>query len=149
MKLLNNIKISVFVKEGEDEEKIAEKLRSFIPLDLEEEKVSLERKRATGFNDKKIVVLEIILQKEKHANAFLKHLEKILGSEQKELLMKQAESRLDEDFNFFIRFDKQKLLGNNEYHITDSGKCFHIKMNIACFPRKREKAMGIIQNIFK
>jgi len=72
-----------------------------------------------------------------------------LVNEQRELILRQAETRLDREFNFFIRFDKEKLVNENKYWITDSGNCFHIKMNIACFPRKREQALKIIQNIFK
>lgn len=149
MKLLNTVTLSVFIHEGEDEELITEKIKSFIPLDFEKEKITIKRKNALGFADKKIVILEIDLEKERHTNAFLKKLNKILSNDQKQLLVNQAESRLDEDFNFFIRFDKQKLISENNYWVTESGKCFHVKMNIACFPRKREKTLEIIQNIFK
>ena len=149
MKLLNSILLSVFVREGENENAIVEKLKSFIPVDFDAEKIFIKRQTAEGFEDKKIVVLEIELEREKHTNIFLKTLNSGLDAEQKELLIRQAGSRLDEDFNFFIRFDKEKLLNENKYWVTDSGSCFHIKMNIACFPRKMDIALGIIQNIFK
>jgi len=149
MKLLNNALLSVFVKAGEDENKITEKLKSFVPLDFEEEKLAVKRQTAEGFEDKKMVILEIELEREKHTNAFLKELDSKLESGQKELLIRQAESRLDGEFNFFMRLDKDRLLDENKYWVTDSGNCFHIKMNIACFPRKRDVALGIIQNIFK
>lgn len=149
MKLVNNVVISVFIKESENEDVLREKLKSFVPLSFEDEKITLTRKIAEGFEDKKIIILEIVLNKEKHTNAFIKKLNKILVNEQKELILRQAETRLDREFNFFIRFDKEKLVNENKYWITDSGNCFHIKMNIACFPRKREQALKIIQNIFK
>lgn len=149
MKVLNNAKISVFVKENENEELAGEALKNFVPLDLEKEKIAINKKTATGFEDKKIAILEIFLQKERHTNAFLKRLSEILDDEQKEILLRQAESRLDENLNFFIRFDKKELAEKGEFSLTDSGNCFHIKMSIACFPKKREKALEIIQNIFK
>jgi len=149
MKLLNNVLLSVFVKESEDENKIKEKLKSFIHVNFEKEKLVIKRQTAEGFEDKKIIILEIELEKEKHTNIFLKTLNSRLDKEQKELLIRQAESRLDEEFNFFIRFDKEKLLNEGKYWVTDSGSCFHVKMNIACFPRKKEVALRIIQNIFK
>jgi len=147
MKLLNSVLLSVFVREGENE--IIEKLKSFIPLDFEKEKISIKRQTAEGFDDKRIIILEIEIEKEKHTNVFLKELDSRLENKQRELLSRQAESRLDEEFNFFIRFDKEKLLNEGKLWITDSGSCFHVKMNIACFPRKRDIALGIIQNIFK
>jgi len=149
MKLLNNIKLSVFIKEDEDEERLTQVLKSLVPFDLEEEKIGVKKINATGFGEKKIIIAEINLEKERHNKEFLRRLNELLSEEQKELLKRQAESRLDESFNFFIRFDKEKLLNHEHLKITDCGHCFHIKMNIACFPRKREKAMEIIQNIFK
>ena len=149
MKLLNTVLLSVFVKDGEDEAKIIEKLKSFVPLDFEAEKLAVRRTVADGFNETRIIILEIELEKEKHTNAFLKRLSEMLGSQQRELVLRQAESRLDEEFNFFLRFDKDKLLNENKYWLTDSGSCFHVRMNVVCYPRKREEALKTIQKIFK
>lgn len=144
MKLLNNVKLTVFIKEGEDKEDIIKKLRSFFPFDLEEEKIKINENLCLGFEEKKICIVEVLLEKDRHINTFLKKLDELLTDSQKQTLLEQAESRLDEELNFFIRFDKDHL-----YRITEKGNCFHIKMNIACFPRNREKALNIIQNLFK
>jgi len=149
MKILNSVLLSVFVKGGEDESKIAEKLKTFIPVDFEKEKIAIKKTTAQGFNESKIIILELEIKKEKHTNIFVKKIQEILSADQKELLARQADSRLDEEFYFFIRFDKDKLLNEYKYWVTDEGNCFHVKMNIACFPRKREEAIKIIQNIFK
>jgi len=149
MKLAHFIEIRVFSYEGEDENKIIEKLKSFIPFDLENEKVELNKKTAIGFNDKKIMIFWIRLEKEKHTTKFIENLSSKLSDEQKELLIRQSESRLDNDFNFFIRFDKKKILEEDKLWITDSGNCYHLKINLACFPRKKEKALELIRNIFK
>ena len=148
MKILNTVKLNVFCKEEENKEKLKEKLISLVPFNMEDEKVKLMEDTAIGFNEKKIKIYEITLEKTRHTNAFLKHLQELLNQKQKELLLRQAESRLDEEYNFFIRLDKEKFL-NNEIFITDSGNCFHIKMNIACFPRKRDLALDIVKNVFK
>ncbi len=148
MKLANNVRISVFSKEDENEQAIEEKLKQMVPLELEKEKITLTKQTAMGFNEKKIRILEIALNKDRHINTFLESITKNLGEKQKELLLRQKESRLDEELNFFIRLDKEKML-NNEYWITDSGSCYHIKINIAAFPRKREKAFEIIEQIFQ
>ncbi|MBI2133296.1 hypothetical protein HYU11_01290 [Candidatus Woesearchaeota archaeon] len=147
MKIANSIKISVFAKEDENEAAIEEKLRELTSLDLEKEKINVKKQTATGFNEKKIRIMEIVLEKDRHIKAFIGFLKENLGEKQKEILLRQKESRLDNNLNFFIRLDKEKLL-NNEFWITDSGNCFHIKANIAAFPKKKEKAVEIIKSIF-
>jgi RNA binding exosome subunit len=145
MKQVHNVTIKVFEKEKINEVKLG--LEKLAALNLEEEKLKIYEKKAEGFEDT-IYILELKLEKAKHVSSFLKKLTSQLKDEQKELLKRQAESRLDEELNFFIRIDKDKWL-NKELIITDSGDCFHIKMLIACFPKKKEKAIAIINEIFK
>lgn len=147
MKLANSIRISVFAKEDEDESRIEEGLKSVIPLDFEREKISVERKTSIGFNERKIRILGILLQKDRHINAFLEFLGGKLGERQKGLLLRQKESRLDSELYFFIRLDKEKLL-NGEFFITDSGSCYHIRISIAAFPKSRLDALGVVERIF-
>jgi len=148
MKIANSIKITFFVKEEEDEEKIKKSLLSLIPFNLEKEKVELKQSNAKGFNEKNIKIFEIFLQKEKQINIFLKNLNNNLSKEAKELILKQAESRTDNEGNFFLRFSKDKLLNENEFWLTDQGNCFHIKLNIAAFPKNKENTLIIINRIF-
>ncbi len=147
MKLVNSIKMSVFTKEEENEREIEEKLKQLIPLELEKEKIAVTKQTATGFNEKRIRIIEAMLTKDRHINAFLEKLKENLSEKQKELLIRQKESRLDDELNFFIRLDKEKLL-NNEHWVTDSGNCYHIRINIAAFPKRREDALKMIEKIF-
>jgi len=147
MKVANSIKIKVFIKEGEDEEKVKQKLLSLIPVSMEESQIS--KKAATGFNESKITIYEILLEKDRHIKEFLDNLLAKLDNEIKERILQQAESRLDEEGNFFLRFKKDKYMDEHELYLTDQGNCFHIKINIAAFPKKREIELEIIRNIFK
>ena len=79
---------------------------------------------------------------------FLKVLNEKLSKEQKDMLVMQVDSRLDDELHFFIRLDKEKLM-DDEYFITDSGNCFHVRMSIAAYPAKKEIGKKIVQNIFK
>ncbi|MBI2129220.1 hypothetical protein HYU07_03185 [Candidatus Woesearchaeota archaeon] len=148
MKLANSVKISVFAKEREDPEKILSKLISLIPFKIEEEKITLNKQNAAGFNERIIKIFEVTLIKDRHINGFLEFLNSKLTQDQKELLMQQADSRTDEDLNFFIRLDKEKLF-NDEFCITDSGNCYHIKISLAVFPKKKENSLAVIKEIFK
>lgn len=149
MKYAHSIKLNVFSKETDDYNGISNKIKSFFPFDLEKEKINLKKTVAFGFEDKKITILEMILTKERHIKGFIKNLSKNLDDEQKNRILIESESRLDENLDFFLRFAKDELIKNNKLVLTDSGDCFHLKMSIAAFPKKRSIALGIIKNIFE
>lgn len=149
MKLAHFVVLRVFSKETDNHVVVAQKLADLVPLDLEKEKINMQKTIATGFNDEKIRIFKIELKKDRHVNEFLRFLQEKLDKEQKEMLLRQAESRLDEDLNFFIRFDKDKWLDSDQLWITDTGNCFHIKISIAAYPAKREKGMEILNELFK
>lgn len=161
MRLANNIKVSVFVKTTNkfvesinqdlqktenDEAAVKKHLLSLFPFDLEEEKIALLRNKTVGFNQREIIILEVELHKERHTNAFLEFLKSKFNEQQKSVILSQ-ENRLDDDCNLFIRLDKAKLL-KNEFWIIDTGDCFHIRICIAAFPKKKEKAKEIVEKIF-
>ncbi len=146
--LAHNICITVFCKPKDNTELIAKKLLLLVPFDNKKEKIELKKTNATGFNEKKITILEIYLEKESHTNLFLKNLAKNLADEQKLLIKRQAESRLDDELNFFLRLDKSKLTNEDKLWLTDKGDCYHIRIKIAAFPHKREAALKTVEKIF-
>lgn len=150
MKSLNAVQLRVFCKpDEEDQDKIRQALTEFVPFNLEEEKIEIAKRRAMGFQDKPITVFTIELTKARHTNAFLKFLLKTLTDEQREMLLRQRQSRIDNDLCFFIRFDKESWLDKRELRITDSGNCFHVKLSLAVFPAKKELALALVEKIFK
>ena len=147
MKLAHNVKITVFCNPEEDKDVIKAGLFSLVPFNLEEEKIELNETNAKSFNERIIKIFEIGFGKEKHTTLFLKYLNDRLNEQQKELLIRQIKSRLDDHLHFFIRLDKENLL-NKKYVITDSGNCFHIKISIAAFPAKKDKGVLVVKEIF-
>jgi len=146
MKLVHKIKISVFIRPEEDEQLIKEHLLRLMPFDLEEQKITLKRCKATGFNERTIIIYELDLEKERHTNAFLESLREKLNDQQRAMLVAQ-ENRLDDELFFYLRLDKQKL-HQGEHWLTDSGDCYHICLSIAAFPSKRGVAQEIVRKIF-
>ncbi len=146
MKLAHYVEMRVFSKEGEDEGQIINKIKELFPFDFKEEKIKLDVRTAYGFENKKIHILTVSVNKEKQTRAVLENLMSNLSQEQKDLILRQLESRLDEKLHFYLRLDKEKLL-NNEYWIIDEGNCFHLTIAIAAYPHKREKAAEIINKI--
>ena len=149
MKLAHNIKVSVFCKPEEDEKAILNKLFFLFPFNLEENKVKVKKTSAIGFNERKIKIYEIVIDKERHCKEFMDNLKENLNQTQKDLLLRQLDSRLDEELHFFIRLDKTKLIQDNEFFVTDSGNCYHMKIKIAAFPAKRGIAKKMVGEFLK
>jgi len=150
MKIAHQIKVKVFSyeKNNEDEKLVLDKFLQLFPFNLKDEKIELKNTNALGLNENKITIFEVALTKEKHTNLFLNNLIKNLDEEQKKLILSQLESRLDNNLDFFLRFDKNEYLKNNKLKLIDSGNCFHIEISVAAFPKKREIASGIVKEIF-
>ena len=140
-KLANSMNIRVFCQPVEDETEIREGLRILVPLDLEKEKLQLHESTALGFNEKKIKIFELRLEKYRHIVQAWGNIAWKLGREQLDLLLNQLDSRLDEDMNFFFRIDKTRLLKSRKVVLTDEGNCYHFRINISAFPRRRENAI--------
>ena len=147
MKYFHSIRLKVFSTPEDDEEIIKKAFLGLIPFDLAKEKVECKTQTVSGFTERKIKIFEISLSKQRHTDAFFEFLMSKLNDGQKKLLFRQKESRLDDNINFFIRLDKEKLL-NSEYFITDYGNCFHIRLSIAAFPARKDAALKIINDIF-
>jgi RNA binding exosome subunit len=145
--LAHLIELRAFSTLEDDEKKVYGGLLSFLPFDIEKEKVTIKRTNAEGFNDRRIVIMEAILTKQRHITSFLKNISSRLTQDQKELLSRQKESRVDENLYFFIRFDKNKLIEENRLWVTDCGNCYHLKIALAPFPRKKELALDIVDEI--
>ena len=141
MKFAHNIKFRIFCKEEDEPEKIISKLQDIIDFNWKKEKIQLVVGR-------RMEIFYIYLEKTKHTNKVLKYIFSKFNDEQKELLKSQIESRLDKDLHFYLRLDKEKLL-NDEYKITDSGKCLHINIAIAAYPHKRKIAKKKVKELIE
>lgn len=148
MKWAHKITISVFAKPEEQQNTIKEALEKLVPFNLEQAKIKTETQKAESFDDRIIEIHKITLTKESHTNDFLQFLLDTLTQEQKDLLLSQAESRLDAEYDYFIRIDKQKWIEDRQIWLTDSGNCYHIKITLAAYPKNREKALDLVKKLF-
>ena len=153
MLYVHNIHITVFCKPEDDESKIKEGLFKIIPFDLNDEKVKKEIdfkiESASIVDERKMKIFTIILKKQKHTNEFIKSLFSKLGKNNFEVMKTQIDSRVDDNASFFIRIDKDELIYNDKYILTDSGACFHIRMSVAAYPSNKEKALVVVKQIFE
>ena len=148
MKYAHLIKLTVFSYENENNESILDSFLKFFPFNIEDNKVILKKTDAIGVNDTKIEFIEIILTKTNLINQFLKNLLDNLDKEQKNKILQQMESRLDKNLDLFLRFEKDTWINERKLVLTDSGKCFHLRISVAAFPKKREVALNVIKDLF-
>ena len=148
MKYAHLIKLTVFSRDNEDKDSIYGSLLELFPFSLEDSKAPVKKTRTDGFNENKIEIFEVTLAKANLINRFLKSLLGTMDENQKGAVLQQAESRLDSNLDFFMRFDKDSWIDEKKLVLTDSGKCFHLKIGIAAFPKKREVALKVIKDLF-
>ncbi|MBI2657258.1 hypothetical protein HYX08_01030 [Candidatus Woesearchaeota archaeon] len=147
MKYAHLARLTVFSYEHEDSEPILNAFLDFFPFNLEENKVELKKRTAAGFNEKNITIFEATIEKNSLISKFLENLFKKLDESQKNMILEQAESRLDANLDFFLRFGKDEWLNGRKLLLTDSGNCFHLKISMAAFPKKREIALNLVSNL--
>lgn len=145
MKLVHAVNLRMFVKPEDDYEADKQAFLGLVPFPLEDEKVALKETQAQGFNERSITILEVQLDKQRHVRAFLEKLQGELSGAQKQQLLEQ-DDRLDDECDFYLRFRKQDL---PKLVLTDRGDCVHVRLSIAAFPKKREKALEAVKEIFK
>jgi len=145
---LHRVDIRVFCKPEDNIEEVEKGLLSLIPFDLDKEKIKLNKRNTAGFRERKIIILDVKLEKQRHVNLFLEKLGESLSEEQRDMIKSQAESRLDEDMLFYLRFDKKRFLEDKVLWLTDKGDCYHVKLSVAAFPKTRENALRCVKSLF-
>jgi len=148
MNELLHVVITVFCKELDNPTTLEESLRALVPFTLEDQKLAIEKQSATGVEGNPIGVWKITLEKKSHANQFMKHLLEQLSMDNKRLIAAQADSRVDEDYHFFLRFDKETWIKKRTLALVDHGSCFHFNFTLACYPKNRTVALAIVQKLF-
>ena len=100
---------------------------------------------AEGLSGNIIKVAEVRIDKERDIRAFMENLLSALGKEGTATLLSQIESRLDDELFFYIRIDKKQWSKDGRAVLTDSGNCYHVKLAVAAFPKKREAAAALLR----
>ncbi|MEK6942820.1 MAG: RNA-binding domain-containing protein [Nanoarchaeota archaeon] len=148
MKYAHNVKISVFSHENENKESNFNAFLELFPFNLEKSKVKVEKTNAEGVSENKIEILEVNLDRQKLVNDLLFSLVSKIKDVDKSMIISQLESRLDSGLHFFLRIDKETWINERKIMITDSGSCFHMRISVAAFPKKREIALKLMKELF-
>ncbi len=146
MKLFHSVNISVFIKDEEDYDSIKENFIGLFPFNLEEARVNLSETNASTFNDRTIRILEVRLERNRQINDFMKAVKEKLSITDREMMIKQINTRLDDNLDFFFRLSKSELIEEGKCVVVDDGNCYHFKCHIATFPQNKKKAKELIQD---
>ncbi len=147
--IAHSVAIRVFCGEEENESEVVGGLKQLLPFDIENEKIAIQKQTAFGFSDKKINIFEVTLAKNRHVKAFLGNLLPKISATDKQMLLRQLDSRVDGDANFFVRFEKETLAKHNELLVTDGGNCYHVKIKMAAYPSNKETAIDVIRKMLE
>ena len=145
-KLIHSIQITILEKNEDDLEKIYDVLSFIFPINYKKECIDIKHENFEGLQKNTIHSISLTTTKERHNKSLSESLFSKLSDEIKKQLLDQIDSRLDDQGNFYIRFDKQELM-KKSFQLTDSGNCVHIKIKMAAFPAKREqfkKSVGLL-----
>jgi RNA binding exosome subunit len=137
-----NYKSTLFFVAGEDMSEIMRK-KGLAPeqiKDIKSSKIDFHESTAVGFEERKIVVMELLLKNPKKSEEMLKRIFEALSDDDRRLLYMTADSRIDDDNKLYIRLDKEALK-EGKHILTDSGDCYRIAFHITTYPKDREQAI--------
>ena len=143
MKLFHNIIVSVFIKPEENFDAIKKNFLGLFAFDLEKSKICVEEKNASTFRDRTIKIFEVKITKNRLINDLIDFIKSKLSSEDKEMMIRQLDSRIDDGLNFFFRLSK-KQLEEGKFTVVDHGHCYHFKCHVVTYPKSRDAAIKLL-----
>jgi RNA binding exosome subunit len=148
-KIFHNVNISVFVKDEEDYKLVEEFFLKLFPFNFKDAKVKLEKTEVQIVEERKMIILKVLLTRNRQVNDFMKNILQFFSKEDKDLIIEQIDTRIDKDSNFFFRIDKKSFIEEEKVVLTDDGNCFHFKCHVATYPQNLEKAKKLIISFFQ
>lgn len=136
--MIHNIRYRLFVYENEDEERLIQGLKNFLPIGKP------DREIAEGMFEDEILILSGKIDKKKETKEFLKS---ILAMDKESIgkLTNDFEKKVDENGNLFLRFSKDAVCNDN-LEICDTGDSIHFKIKIAAYPTKKEVVINLLND---
>jgi len=78
---------------------------------------------------------------------FVEFFNQNISEEDRDLLRSQMTERLDDDLNFYMRFDKQAAYAG-KLKFTESQDAVFVRVKIETYPRSWEKAGAVVEELF-
>lgn len=128
------IDLRAFCYATEDEKRVAEALRTFLPEEFE-----LDRVQNTGHHGDRIVVLSARVERADDVRTVLTKLSEL---DDIEAVMEELDDRVDDNCAFFLTLDKQAAFKGE----AKRGAGLTLRAKVEAYPAKREKAIENARN---
>jgi hypothetical protein len=123
------VDVRSFAYATEDEKRVEQALRHFLPADVE-----VERTESEGHHGDRIAVLSARIE---NADDVRYALSRLANLDDHDALLEELEDRVTEHCEFFLHLDKQAAFGGE----TARGEGITFRAKVEAYPAKREKAI--------
>ena len=125
------VDLRAFCYVTEDEKRVADALRTFIPDDDE---LELDYDETEGFHGDRILIISIRLER---ADEMRHVLSKLTELDDIDTVIDQLDHRVDEDCTFFLTLDKQAAFRG----AVEQGDGITLRAKVEAYPAKKESAV--------
>ncbi|MCD5409667.1 MAG: RNA-binding protein [Methanocellales archaeon] len=139
--MIHHITIKAFAHATEDPSRVKKALQLFIPEDH-----TVEICRTEGHFGNPITIFTAKLKRSRQCRAFMDVLKSGLSASELTMLINQANQRVDDSCNFYIKLDKQSAY-DGAVRLAQTGDAISIRIKIKAYPAKRENAIKIVESL--
>ena len=146
--MIHHITLRVLAHATEDVSRVREALDFFLSgVGVREDSELIEELQAEGHHGNPITILSVQLKKKAECMDFAHFVREHFSEEDVAWIREEMPERLDEDQVFHLRFDKQAAY-LQQVKLTYSSDAITAKIKIETYPKNREKAGVIVEELF-
>jgi RNA binding exosome subunit len=146
--VIHHIILRVIAHATEDVSRVREALDFFLSgAGVREGGKLIEELQAEGHHGNPITILSVQLKKKADCLNFARFVREKFSEEDVAKLREEMPERLDDDQVFHLRFDKQAAY-LQQVRLTSSSDAITAKVKIETYPKNREKAGVIVEELF-
>jgi RNA binding exosome subunit len=146
--VIHHIILRVIAHATEDVSRVREALDFFLSgAGVREGGKLIEELQAEGHHGNPITILSVQLKKKADCLNFTRFVREKFSEGDVAKLREEMSERLDDDQVFHLRFDKQAAY-LQQVRLTSSSDAITAKVKIETYPKNREKAGAIVEELF-
>jgi len=146
--VIHHIILRVIAHATEDISRVHTALDFFLSgAGIREESKLVEEIQAEGHHGNPITILSVQLKKKADCLGFAHFVREKFSDEDVARLREEMPERLDDNQVFHLRFDKQAAY-LQQVKLTNSSDAITAKVKIETYPKNREKAGAIVEELF-
>lgn len=146
--MIHHIILRVIAHATEDVSRVRAALDFFLSgAGVREENKLIEEIQAEGHHGNPITILSVQLKRKADCLGFARFVRERFSDEDVASLREEMPERLDDNQVFHLRFDKQAAY-LQQVKLTNSSDAITAKVKIETYPKNREKAGAIVEELF-